>query len=78
LLLVLELDERLTFGGLIERHLTDGRGKNTQLPPADLVRQSVYTRVAGYEEVNDAERLVSGTRSFGSSAPRKSWSAGRL
>jgi hypothetical protein len=24
---------------------------------ADLFRQSVYTRVAGYEDVNDAERL---------------------
>jgi len=28
LLLVSELDERLGFGELIERHLTDGRGKN--------------------------------------------------
>jgi hypothetical protein len=57
LLLVLELDERLGFGELIERHLTDVRGKNTQLPLADLVRQSVYSRLAGYEDVNDAERL---------------------
>jgi hypothetical protein len=47
LLLVRELDERLGFGGLIERHLSDGRGKNTQLPLADLVRQSVYSRLAG-------------------------------
>ena len=52
-----ELDERLGFGELIERHLTDGRGKNTQLPLADLVRQSIYSRLAGYEDVNDAERL---------------------
>ena len=52
-----ELDERLGFGELIERHLTDVRGKNTQLPLADLVRQSVYSRLAGYEDVNDAERL---------------------
>ncbi len=36
LLLVRELDERLGFGELIERHLTDGRGKNTQLPLTDL------------------------------------------
>jgi len=27
------------------------------LPLADLVRQSVYSRLAGYEDVNDAERL---------------------
>ncbi len=57
LLLVRELDERLGFGALIERHLTDARGKNTQLPLTDLVRQSVYSRLAGYEDVNDAERL---------------------
>src|SRR5712664_1902804 len=57
LLLVRELDERLGFGALIERHLADARGKNTQLPFADLLRQSVYSRLAGYEDVNDAERL---------------------
>src|ERR1700682_4729440 len=57
LLLVRELDERLGFGALIERHLTDARGKNTQLPLADLLRQSVYSRLAGYEDVNDAECL---------------------
>ena len=57
LLLVRELDERLGFGELIERHLADARGKNTQLPLADLLRQSVYSRLAGYEDVNDAERL---------------------
>jgi hypothetical protein len=51
------LDERLGFGELIERHLTDGRGKNTQLLLADLLRQSVYSRLAGYEDLNDAARL---------------------
>jgi hypothetical protein len=58
LILVRELDERLGFGDLISQHLTDSRrGKNTQLPLADLLRQSVYSRMAGYEDVNDAERL---------------------
>ena len=58
LVLVRELDERLGLGDLIARHLSDARrGKNTQLPLADLFRQSVYSRVAGYEDVNDAERL---------------------
>jgi hypothetical protein len=58
LVLVRELDERLGFGELIEQHLTDSRrGKNTQFPFADLLRQSVYGRLAGYEDVNDAERL---------------------
>ena len=57
LILVRELDERLGFSELIGQHLTDSRGKNTQLPLADLLRQSIYSRMAGYEDVNDAERL---------------------
>ena len=47
-----ELDERLGFGDLVAQHLTDSRkGKNTQLPLADLLRQSIYSRIAGYEDV---------------------------
>ena len=58
LILVRELDERLGLGELIEQHLRDPRrGKNTQFPLADLLRQSVYSRLAGHEDVNDAERL---------------------
>jgi hypothetical protein len=59
LVLVRELDERLGFGEPITQHLSDSRrGKNTQLPLADLFRQSVYSRIAGYADVNDAERLA--------------------
>ena len=57
LILVRELDERLGFGELIAQHLTDFRGKNAQLGFADLLRQSVYSRLAGYEDLNDAKRL---------------------
>ena len=57
LILVRELDERLGLSELIDQHLTDSRGKNTQLPLADLLRQSVYSRLAGYGDVNDAECL---------------------
>ena len=58
LILVRELDERLGLGELIEQHLTDSRrGKNTPLALADLLRQSIYSRLAGYEDVNDAARL---------------------
>jgi len=57
LILVRELDERLGFSKLIEQHLTDSRAKNTRFPFADLFRQSVYSRLAGYDDVNDAERL---------------------
>jgi hypothetical protein len=59
LLLPRELDERLGLSALIERHLTDPRtGRNRQFPLADLFRQSVYSRLAGYEDTNDAERLA--------------------
>ena len=45
LILVRELDERLGLGDLIAEYLSDARrGKNTQLPLADLFRQSVYSR----------------------------------
>jgi len=58
LLLVRELDEQLGFGQLISNNLSDARrGKNTQLPLPDLLRQSIYSRLAGYEDLNDAERL---------------------
>ncbi len=33
------------------------RGKNTQFSFADLLPQSIYSRLAGYEDLNDAERL---------------------
>jgi hypothetical protein len=57
LILVRELDERLGFGELIEQHLTDSRANNARFSFANLLRQSVYSRLAGYEDVNDAERL---------------------
>ena len=58
LVLVRELDERLGLGKLVDHHLSDSRrGKNIQLSLADLLRQSIYSRLAGYEDVNDAARL---------------------
>ena len=75
LVLVRELDERLGFGELIARHLADPRGKNSQLPLADLLRQSVYSRLAGYEDLNDAERL-SQDPTFRLIGSRKIWERG--
>src|SRR5450759_4760827 len=55
LLLVRELDERRGLSALIlENIMDDRRGKNTQLPLPDLLRQSIYSRLAGYEDLNDA------------------------
>jgi hypothetical protein len=59
LILVRELDERLELEKLITEHLSDSRhGLNRQFSLADLVRQSVYSRLAGYEDLNDAEQLA--------------------
>jgi hypothetical protein len=54
-----ELDERLGLSTLIERHLSDPRtGRNAQFPLGDLFRQSICSRLAGYEDTNDADRLA--------------------
>ena len=58
LILVRELDERLRLEALVAAHLSDSRqGANTQFSVADLLRQSVYSRLAGYEDLNDAVRV---------------------
>jgi Transposase DDE domain group 1 len=56
---VRELDERLGLEKRVEEHLSDSRQSlNKQFTLADLLRQSVYSRLAGYEDLNDAERLA--------------------
>jgi hypothetical protein len=76
LVLVRELDERLGLSALIEQHLSDlRRGKNVQLPLSDLLRQSIYSRLAGYEDVNDAAHL-SQDPTFRLIGSRKIWERG--
>ena len=59
LILVRELDERLGLRAIITEHLRNSRqGLNTQFRLPDLLRQSVYSRLAGYEDLNDAVRLA--------------------
>ena len=59
LILVRELDERLGLDAINTEHLRDSRqGLNTQFRLPDLLRQSVYSRLAGYEDLNDAVRLA--------------------
>ncbi len=54
-----ELDETLGLTGTTDDLLRDPRrGKNTQHELTGLLRQSVYSRLAGYEDTNDAERLA--------------------
>ena len=76
LLLVRELDERLGLATLIAEHLSDSRqGLNTQFSLADLLRQSVYSRLAGYEDLNDAVR-VSADPTFRLIGSPKIWDRG--
>jgi hypothetical protein len=47
---VRELDKHLVLVKLIFDNLIDDRrGRNTQLPLTDLLRQSIFSRLAGYE-----------------------------
>ena len=76
LILVRELDERLGLETLIAEHLSDSRqGLNTQFSLADLLRQSVYSRLAGYEDLNDAVR-VSADPTFRLIGSPKMWDRG--
>jgi hypothetical protein len=53
-----ELDAALGLTDLGEDLLNDWRkGKNTQHTMVALMRQSIFSRLAGYEDTNDAERL---------------------
>jgi hypothetical protein len=53
-----ELDESLALTAIAEDSLTDSRtGDNIQHNLVALLRQSVYSRLGGHEDTNDAERL---------------------
>ena len=52
-----ELDDVFGLTDMVACELRDNRnGKNTQHSVRALLRQSIYGRLAGYEDINDAER----------------------
>src|SRR5215213_9522809 len=54
-----ELDDALGLTATAASTLVEGRrGKNIRHRLLGLLRQAVYGRLAGYEDVNDAERLA--------------------
>ncbi len=58
LIAVRELDEQLGLTEMAGEYLVDSRpGRNIQHELVELLRQSVYSRLAGYEDVNDANQL---------------------
>ena len=82
-----ELDDALGLTDTGADTLADARtGKNSRHLLAGLLRQSVFGRLAGYEDVNDAERLcrdpamrwVVGDRAItGSRPPPARWAGSR-
>ena len=53
-----ELDDALRLFDSVSALLSDRRtGRNIQHDMINLMRQSVYSRLVGYEDVNDAHRL---------------------
>src|SRR5262252_6562897 len=53
-----QLDDAIGLTVMASGVLADARtGKNGRHALAGLFRQSVFRRIAGYEDVNDAERL---------------------
>jgi hypothetical protein len=58
LVAIREMDEKLGLTAMAEEYLKDSRhGKNIQHEMTGLLRQSIYSRLGGYEDTNDAECL---------------------
>jgi hypothetical protein len=54
-----ELDEALALTSTASDHLQESRtGRNIQHHLIPLLRQSIYSRLAGYDDTNDADRLA--------------------
>jgi hypothetical protein len=59
LLVYREMDDAIGLTSMAGTLLHDWRtGKNSQHTMVGLLRQSIYSRLAGYEDTNDAERLA--------------------
>ena len=77
MILVREVDERLGLETIIADHLRDSRYRRNELFRfPDLLRQSIYSRLAGYAGLNDAVCLSAApTLRLIRSPTRWDWSA---
>src|SRR3981189_3156117 len=67
-----ELDDALGLSAMAGEMLADARtGRNGRHALVGMLRQSVFGRLAGYEDVNDAQRLAMIPRCSGSSAVKQ-------
>src|SRR5260370_39972116 len=67
-----ELDDALGLSGMAGEMLADARtGKNGRHALVGLLRQSVFGRLAGYEDVNDANVCAMIRQCAGSSVARR-------
>ena len=74
-----ELDDALGLTALAGEMLADARtGKNGRHALVGLLRQSVFGRLAGYEDVNDPNGCVTILRCAGLSAARRRKADGAL
>ena len=54
-----EFDDALGLTEIAEDYLQDRRtGRNILHHPVPLLRQSIFSRLAGYDDTNDADRLA--------------------
>jgi hypothetical protein len=54
-----ELDEALGLTSMADDHFQESRtGRNIQHHLVTLLRQSIYSRLAGYDDTNAADRLA--------------------
>ena len=77
-----ELDDALGLTETADECLQESRGgRNVQHQLVGLLRQSVYSRLAGYEDTNDAERLAefaTGQRHLNAGQKIRGWVAFEL